>query len=130
MIDIKGRTMRQLFPGITVGVFLLLAIASPATAADPDHGNALYQTCAACHTERPDALGPSLKGVVGRKSAALEDFRYSNPMKRANLVWDEANLRAYIQDPQAKVKGNRMPYGGLTDGKDVDDIVAYLKTLQ
>jgi cytochrome c len=130
MIDIKGRTMRHSPPGITVGVFLLLALASPATAADPDHGKALYQTCAACHTERPDALGPSLKGVVGRKSAALEDFRYSNPMKRANLVWDEANLRAYIQDPQAKVKGNRMPYGGLTDGKDVDDIVAYLKTLQ
>jgi cytochrome c len=130
MIDIKGRTMRHLPPGISVGVFLLLALASPATAADPDHGKALYQTCAACHTERPDALGPSLKGVVGRKSAALDDFRYSNPMKRANLVWDEANLRAYIQDPQAKVKGNRMPYGGLTDGKDVDDIVAYLKTLQ
>jgi cytochrome c len=130
MIDIKGRTPRHLPPGITAGVFLLLALASPATAADPDHGKALYQTCAACHTERPDALGPSLKGVVGRKSAALEDFRYSNPMKRANLVWDEANLRAYIQDPQAKVKGNRMPYGGLTDGKDVDDIVAYLKTLQ
>ena len=130
MIDIKGRTMRHLLSGMTAGVFLLLAIASPATAADPDHGKALYQTCAACHTERPDALGPSLKGVVGRKSAALEDFRYSNPMKRANLVWDEANLRAYIQDPQAKVKGNRMPYGGLTDGKDVDDIVAYLKTLQ
>jgi cytochrome c len=130
MIDIKGRTMRHSPPGITVGVFLLLALAGPATAADPDHGKALYQTCAACHTERPDALGPSLKGVVGRKSAALEDFRYSNPMKRANLVWDEANLRAYIQDPQAKVKGNRMPYGGLTDGKDVDDIVAYLKTLQ
>ena len=130
MIDIKGRTMRHLPPGISVGVFLLLALASPATAADPDHGKALYQTCAACNNERPDALGPSLKGVVGRKSAALEDFRYSNPMKRANLVWDEANLRAYIQDPQAKVKGNRMPYGGLTDGKDVDDIVAYLKTLQ
>jgi cytochrome c len=130
MIDSKGRTMRHSLPGITAGVFLLLAIASPARAADPDHGKTLYQTCAACHTERPDALGPSLKGVVGRKSAALEDFRYSNPMKRANLVWDEANLRAYIQDPQAKVKGNRMPYGGLTDGKDVDDIVAYLKTLQ
>jgi cytochrome c len=130
MIDNKGRTMRHSAPGMTVGVFLLLALASPATAADPDHGKALYQTCAACHTERPDALGPSLKGVVGRKSAALEDFRYSNPMKRANLVWDEANLREYIQDPQAKVKGNRMPYGGLTDGKDVDDIVAYLKTLQ
>jgi cytochrome c len=131
MIDIKGRTMRHSLSGIPVGVFfLLLALARPAAAADPEHGKALYQTCAACHTERPDALGPSLKGVVGRKSAALEDFRYSNPMKRANLVWDEANLRAYIQDPQAKVKGNRMPYGGLTDAKDVNDIVAYLKTLQ
>jgi len=129
MIESKFRTLRHTH-GVKVGVFLLVALASPATAADPDHGKALYQTCAACHTERPDALGPSLKGVVGRKSAALEDFRYSNPMKRANLVWDEANLRAYIQDPQAKVKGNRMPYGGLTDGKDVDDIIAYLKTLQ
>jgi cytochrome c2 len=67
---------------------------------------------------------------VQASQAAREDFRYSNPMKRANLVWDENNLRKYIQDPQAKVKGNRMPYGGLADGKDVDDIIAYLKTLQ
>jgi cytochrome c len=131
MIKVKGRTMRHSLPGIMAGAFVLLALAAnPADAADPDHGKALYQTCAACHTERPDALGPSLKGVVGRKSAALEDFRYSNPMKRANLVWDENNLREYIKDPQTKVRGNRMPYGGLTDGKDVDDIIAYLKTLQ
>jgi cytochrome c len=51
-------------------------------------------------------------------------------MKRANLVWDDDNLRDYIKDPQAKVKGNRMPYAGLTDGKDVDDLIAYLKTLK
>ncbi len=66
--------------------------------------------------------------MYGRKSAALEDFRYSNPMKRANLVWDDDNLRAFIIDPQAKVKGNRMPFGGLSNPKDVDDVVAYLKT--
>ena len=123
--------MKLIASGAAVGVLLLLALhAGPVTAADAEHGKALFQTCAACHTDRPDALGPSLKGVVGRKSAVLEDFRYSNPMKRANLVWDESNLRAYISDPQAKVKGNRMPYGGLTDTKDVDDIIAYLKILQ
>jgi cytochrome c len=121
--------MHHLSPG-AAAVLLVIALATGrAAAADAEHGKALYQTCAACHTERPDALGPSLKGVVGRKSAALEDFRYSNPMKRANLVWDEANLRDYIKDPQAKVKGNRMPYGGLTETNDVDDIIAYLKTL-
>jgi len=116
---------------LAAAAVVLLAMAAGATAAaDAEHGKALYQTCAACHTEQPDALGPSLKGVVGRRAAGLEGFRYSNPMKRANLVWDEDNLRAYIQDPQAKVKGNRMPYGGLTDAKDVDDIIAYLKVLK
>jgi cytochrome c len=103
---------------------------NPAAAADATHGKALYQACVACHSEKPDAIGPSLKGVIGRKAAALEDFRYSAPMRRANLTWDEANLRAYIMDPQATVKGNRMPFGGLHAPGDVDDIVAHLKTLQ
>jgi len=107
---------------------LLVSMANAAIAADAEHGKVLFQTCAACHSERPDALGPSLKGVFGRQSAALDDFRYSNPMKRANLVWDEENLRAYITDPQGKVKGNRMPYGGVSDPKDVDDLIAFLKT--
>ena len=120
--------MRHSIKGAGTGAVLLLAFSiGTVAAADVEHGKALYQTCSACHSERPDALGPSLKGVVGRKSAALEDFRYSNPMTRANLVWDENNLRDYIKDPQAKVKGNRMPYGGLTDAKDVDDVIAYLK---
>ena len=105
-------------------------VGNPAAAADATHGKALYQACVACHSEKPDAIGPSLKGVVGRKAAALDDFRYSAPMRRANLTWDEANLRAYIMDPQATVKGNRMPFGGLRAPADVDDIVAYLKTLQ
>jgi len=122
--------MQQSVVAAAGALVLLTLFTAAVAAADVEHGKALYQTCAACHTERPDALGPSLKGVVGRKSAALDDFRYSNPMRRANLVWDEDNLRAYIQDPQTKVKGNRMPYGGLSDPKDVDDIIAYLKVLK
>ena len=109
-----------------VGAAFTAALA-PAAAADADHGKALYQTCIACHTERPDAIGPSLRGVFGRKSAALDDYRYSNPMKRADLTWDEANLRDYITDPQARVKGNRMPFAGVRDPKDADDLVAFLK---
>ena len=107
-----------------------IAAAAPAHAADAAHGKELYQACIACHSEKPDAIGPSLKGVIGRKSASLEDFRYSNAMKRANLVWDDDNLSAYIRDPQAKVKGNRMPFAGFNQATDVDDVVAYLKTLK
>lgn len=112
------------------GTCLVLAGSGAATAADAEHGKVLFQGCIACHNERPDSLGPSLRGVYNRKSAALDDFRYSNAMMRANLVWNDENLQAYIADPQAKVKGNRMPFGGLTSAKDVDDIVAYLKGYQ
>jgi cytochrome c len=111
-------------------LFLFTLMTDHVGAADAEHGKALFAPCAACHSERSDALGPNLKGVFGRPSAALADFRYSNPMKRANLVWDEDNLRAYIHDPQAKVKGNRMPYAGMSDPDDVDDVVAYLRTLK
>lgn len=95
------------------GLIVVLLTAVSGAAADVEKGKTLYTACLVCHTEKSDALGPSLKGVYGRRSAALEDFRYSNPMKRANLTWDEANLRAYIADPQGKVKGNRMLFGGV-----------------
>ena len=112
------------------GIVLLALAGGAAGAADAEHGKTLFAPCAACHAERADSLGPSLKGVYGRQSGSLDDFRYSNAMKRANLVWDEDSLRAYIRDPQGKVKGNRMPFGGMSDAKDVDDVVAYLKTLK
>ena len=100
-----------------------------ASAADLAHGKVVFAACAACHTEKPDAIGPSLRGIVGRKSATLDSFRYSGPMRRANLVWDEMTLRQFVANPQAKVTGTRMPFDGLSDQKDVDDVVAYLATL-
>ncbi len=102
-------------------------MAMPAMAADAAHGKVVFQTCAACHSDKPDAIGPSLKGVYGRKSGSLADFRYSNAMLHADLTWDDANLSAYIKDPQAKVRGNHMPFGGLSGDMDIDDVIAYLK---
>jgi cytochrome c len=114
--------------GVVVAAALVLA--TPAGAADVEHGKQVFQACAACHTEKPDALGPSLKGLIGRKSAALDDFRYSGPLRRANLTWDEPTLKQFLADPQAKVPGTRMPFGGIGEAKDVDDVVAYLATLK
>jgi cytochrome c len=120
-----------LTPGATsvaaIGAAILVTATSVASAADADHGKAVFQNCAACHTDKPGAIGPSLRGVVGRKSGSVDGFHYSDAMKRANLTWDEANLRDYLKDPQAKVKGNRMPFGGVNNPKDLDDLIAYLK---
>ena len=120
--------MRKVSSGAAVGAAVVSAVAAaPAFAADANHGKQVFAQCAACHSDKPDAIGPSLKGVYGRKSGSLADFRYSNAMMRASLTWDDANLHAYIKDPQAKVPGNRMPFGGLTSDQDIDDVIAYLK---
>jgi cytochrome c len=117
--------------GGVAGAGLLFALtASAALAADADHGKQVFQACAACHSDKPDALGPSLVGVIGRKAGSRDDFRYSNAMMRAGFNWDAGNLRQYLADPQAKVKGNRMPFSGLNDPKDVDDVIAYIETMK
>ena len=103
--------MRSAF--LVVALAAVAALVVPAAAADAEHGRQLFVACAACHSDRPDALGPNLKGVLGRKAGGREDFRYSNPMKRAGFTWDEGNLREYLADP-----------------KDIDDVVAYLATLK
>lgn len=115
------------FTIVALGAMAAMLGSSAAQPADVEHGKVVFQTCAACHSEKPDAIGPSLRGVYGRKSGSLDNFRYSNAMQRANLVWNEVNLRAYLKDPQAKVKGNRMPFAGLSDPKDIDDVIAFLK---
>ena len=113
-----------------LGAALLTALAaSVAWAADAKHGEAVFQACRACHNDQREALGPSLKGVVGREAGSLEGFRYSNAMKRAGFTWTEASLKDYLINPQAKVKGNRMAFSGLTTPGDIDDVIAYLESL-
>lgn len=106
----------------------VVGVPSVSHAADAEHGKQVFAACAACHSDKPEAIGPSLRGVYGRTSGSLEDFRYSNAMMRAKLTWNDDNLRAYIKDPQAKVPGNRMPFGGLHNEQDVEDVIAYLET--
>src|SRR5258708_38252516 len=110
---------------------LVLSLATPAAAADQAHGKQLYQACAACHGAegKGGSLGPNLAGVVGRKAGSLDDFRYSNAMKRSDLVWDDGNLRDYVTHPQAKIKGHRMPFSCRANPCDADGIVSYPQTL-
>jgi cytochrome c len=123
--------MRSLSWSVVTGAGLLFALsASAALAADVDHGKQVFQACAACHSDKPDALGPTLVGVLGRKAGSRDDFRYSNAMMRAGFNWDAGSLRQYLADPQAKVQGNRMPFSGLSDPKDLDDVIAYIGTLK
>ncbi len=90
----------------------------------------MFKKCQACHSTEPgkDLLGPSLAGVLGRKSGSEPSFNYSAAMKQANLIWDPATLDAYLTDPQEKVPGNKMPFPGLKTSDERKDVIAYLAT--
>jgi cytochrome c len=107
-----------------------LVAGANAFAADAVRGKQIFQACAACHGDKGGDLGPSLVGVVNRKAGARDDYRYSGPMSRSGLTWDEATLKAFIHEPQEIVRGTRMPFGGMDDAADIDDLVAFLVTLK
>ena len=112
-------------------VLILLAWAgtSPALAAgDAKNGKTVYAQCAACHALDPakKTLGPHLKGVIGRKAGAVEGYVYSPPMRRSKVVWTYETLGAFLVDPQAVVRGTKMPFSGLATAKDRDDLIAYI----
>lgn len=107
----------------------LAAFSSIANAADAAKGEKLFVECAACHTLGDDSegVGPGLKGMFGRKIAAVESYRYSPAMRRSTIVWNARTLDAYLADPQKEVPGNRMPYSGMPNAADRADLIAYLQ---
>jgi cytochrome c2 len=98
---------------------------------DPARGEKKFEDCAACHslTAGENGVGPSLAGVIGRKAATLDDYRYSPALKRSNIVWSPQTLDNFIADPQKAVPANRMPYAGLTNAGERADLIAYLQKM-
>jgi len=117
---------------ITVAAALVAILTTPSLAQDAaTRGAKVFEECRACHTtDGQNLVGPSLRGVVGRKSGTLDDFRYSPAMKRANITWSKQTLDTFLADPQTAVPANRMPYAGLADAKSRAEVIEYLQTLK
>lgn len=122
--------MTRALAGTATRLVCLWSLLMPLSAAADDTDNAgerAFRVCSACHHDRPDATGPELKTVVNRASGTVLGFRYSPAMKRAKLVWTVENLRTFLRDPQAFIRGNRMPLSGLSDTRQIEDVLVYLQ---
>lgn len=125
----------------------LPALATPVTAQDAAVGEKEFAKCKACHSiTAPDGTtilkggktGPDLYGIIGRKVGADPAFaaRYKESIKavgETGLVWDEAELAAYITDPKAWLDqklGSQDAKTGMSWKQKVKqaDIAAYLAT--
>lgn len=118
-----------LAPSILIGS----AAAPAALAADPAAGQSVFKTqCSICHAVQPgkNGMGPSLFGIVGRKTASVAGFHYSVGNQNANLTWDEATLDKYLASPKSVVPGTTMSFGGVKDDTKRADLIAYLTTVK
>jgi cytochrome c len=107
----------------------LAALSFQAQAAD-DLGKKTFETCAACHSLKAgeNGVGPDLHAIVGRTAGTAAGFRFSGPMKRSGITWDEKSLTEFLRAPQEKVPGNRMPFSGIPDEAALKAVVDYLAT--
>jgi len=74
--------------------------------------------------------GPSLARVWNQKAATAEGFsRYSEALRRADLVWTGETLDRWLVNPEKLVPGTSMTFPGLKDGKNRQDLIAYLEAV-
>jgi cytochrome c len=118
---------------VALSVFALLAlsftIGSAQAAGNPEEGRKAFAKCRACHQldAGKHAVGPSLKGVFGRKAGTTEGFKYSDAMKNSGITWSDDTIAQYLADPKGFIKGNKMVFPGIKRETEIADLIAYLK---
>jgi cytochrome c len=93
-------------------------------------GEKSFLKCRACHQVGETAkngVGPALNGLIGRKAGTVQGYNYSDANKNSGLTWDDATFKDYIKNPKAKIPGTKMIFAGISNDKEIEDLVAYLK---
>jgi cytochrome c2 len=124
----------KLSPFLTLLAGLIVGLVGKTTwAADAEKGKEIYdRRCQICHSTESgvNKLGPSLAGVFGRKAGAVPGYNYSDALKGSDIVWNARNLDPWLADPHRFVPGDKMPFPGLKNAADRQDVIAYLKALK
>ena len=94
----------------------------------------LAAPCMDCHAiadDSTDLVGPTLKGVFGRRIASIDSYSYSAALYRKAAVgmsWDEINLDRFLASPQTMAPGSAMTYAGVPDAGDRAQLITWLAT--
>ncbi len=84
--------------------------------------------CSNCHFKDSN-FAPALEGVAGRRIARAPGFLYSAGLKSKPGDWTDANLDAFLSNPQVFAPGTGMD-ASVADPGQRKAVIAYLKTLR
>ena len=123
--------MRTAVLAMAMGGLFALGLTGAASAQDAAAGKAAFGArCGGCHQVAASSsgpMGPSLKGVYGRKIGSLGDFAYSAALKGKGGSWTVASLDAFLTSPVKFSPGGKM-FTAVTAPADRANLIAYLKT--
>ena len=92
-------------------------------------GEKVFKKCAACHSivkGGKNNIGPALYNVVGRKTGAVEDYKYSKALAAYEKEWTFEELNGYLIKPAKWIKGTKMAFAGLRKESDRASVIKYL----
>ncbi|MDA8612587.1 cytochrome c family protein [Candidatus Pelagibacter bacterium] len=92
-------------------------------------GEKVFKKCAACHSivkGGKNNIGPALYNVVGRKTGAVKDYKYSKALASFEKEWTFEELNGYLTKPAKWIKGTKMAFAGLRKEKDRASVIKYL----
>ena len=92
-------------------------------------GEKIFKKCAACHSiikGGKNNIGPALYNVVGRKTGAVTDYKYSKALSSFDKEWNFEELNGYLIKPAKWIKGTKMAFAGLRKEKDRASVIKYL----
>ena len=92
-------------------------------------GEKIFKKCAACHSivkGGKNNIGPALYNVVGRKTGAVTDYKYSKALASYEKEWTFEELNGYLIKPAKWIKGTKMAFAGLRKEKDRASVIKYL----
>lgn len=128
----RGSSRQRRSCGVVALLVLASTLARAAEPCDAQLGQSIFAMCSACHTVDPLAPareGPHLAAIVGRRSASVPGFGYSDALRRTNWVWTEEQLDRFLVNPRKVLPGTLMTFVGLKDAEDRRALVCYLKTV-
>jgi cytochrome c len=107
------------------------APSDPLAAYADDPGAQVFRACIACHALSADdgeKAGPSLHGLFGRKIGSLPGYRYSDALKRMDIVWTpETVAKMFEVGPMTYTPGTKMPEQKIGAATDREALVEFLK---
>jgi cytochrome c len=96
---------------------------------DAAAGKLVFAQCRTCHVTDAgvNKTGPSLNGIIGRKSGSVPGFAYSPANASSGVVWTKEKLFQYLEKPQRVIPKTKMIFAGLSDAQKRANVIAYLE---